>query len=62
MSSIDKIIASKLKKLNKTLSIAESCTGGSICSRIVSSNGASTYFKGGARGYTSPKYKETNDF
>ena len=52
MSSIDKIVASKLKKLNKTLSIAESCTGGSICSRIVYSNGASTYFKGGVVCYS----------
>ena len=31
MSSLEKLIASKLKELNKTLSIAESCTGGSIC-------------------------------
>jgi nicotinamide-nucleotide amidase len=52
MSSIDKIIASKLKELNKTLSIAESCTGGSISSRIVSNHGASTYFKGGVVCYS----------
>ncbi|MBC8296956.1 MAG: CinA family protein [Pelagibacterales bacterium] len=47
MSSLEQIIASKFKELKKTLSVAESCTGGSICSRIVSNEGASTYFKGG---------------
>ena len=52
MSSLEKEIASKLKKLNKTLSIAESCTGGSICSKIVSNPGASTYFKGGVVCYS----------
>ena len=52
MSSLEKLIASKLKELNKTLSIAESCTGGSICSKIVSNPGASTYFKGGVVCYS----------
>ena len=47
MSSIEKIIASKLKNMNKSISIAESCTGGSICSKIVSNHGASIFFKGG---------------
>jgi nicotinamide-nucleotide amidase len=52
MSSLEKEIASKLKELNKTLSIAESCTGGAICSKIVSNPGASTYFKGGVVCYS----------
>ena len=47
MSSIEKIIASKLKDMNKSISIAESCTGGSICSKIVHNQGASIIFKGG---------------
>ena len=52
MSSLEKEIVSKLKELNKTLSIAESCTGGAICSKIVSNPGASTYFKGGVVCYS----------
>tara|TARA_B100000427_G_scaffold315954_1_gene310551 strand:- start:893 stop:1366 length:474 start_codon:yes stop_codon:yes gene_type:complete len=52
MSSLEKVIASKLKELNKTLSIAESCTGGAICSKLVSNSGASTYFKGGVVCYS----------
>ena len=47
MSSIEKIIASKLKDMNKSISIAESCTGGAICSKIVHNKGASIIFKGG---------------
>ncbi len=35
-----------LKQNGKTLATAESCTGGSIASRITSIAGASTYFKG----------------
>ena len=52
MSSLEQVIASKFKELKKTLSVAESCTGGSICSRIVSNEGASTYFKGGVVCYS----------
>ncbi|SVD22605.1 uncharacterized protein METZ01_LOCUS375459, partial [marine metagenome] len=52
MFSLEKVIASKFKELNKTLSIAESCTGGSICSKIVSNDGASSYFKGGVVCYS----------
>lgn len=52
MSYLEKVIASKLKELNKTLSIAESCTGGAICSKLVSNSGASTYFKGGVVCYS----------
>ena len=47
MNYIEEIVASKFKDINKTISVAESCTGGSICSKIVSNSGASTYFKGG---------------
>ena len=52
MVSLEQVIASKFKELKKTLSVAESCTGGSICSRIVSNEGASTYFKGGVVCYS----------
>lgn len=36
----------------KTISVAESCTGGSIASRITSIKGASAYFKGGIVPYS----------
>ena len=52
MTSLEKLIASKLKVLNKTLSVAESCTGGSICSKIVSTQGASVFFQGGVVCYS----------
>jgi len=52
MTSLEKLIASKLKRLNKTLSVAESCTGGSICSKIVSTQGASIFFQGGVVCYS----------
>ena len=52
MGSLEKEIEFKLRELNETLSVAESCTGGSICSRIVSNEGASTYFKGGVVCYS----------
>ena len=52
MTSLEKLIASKLKGLNKTLSVAESCTGGSICSKIVSTQGASVFFQGGVVCYS----------
>lgn len=44
---IGKILASKLK----TLSIAESCTGGDISKRITSISGSSRYFKGSVVAY-----------
>ena len=37
---------------NFTLSVAESCSGGKIASKITSLPGASSYFKGGAIAYT----------
>ena len=52
MTSLEKLIASKLKVLNKTLSVAESCTGGSICSKIVLTQGASVFFQGGVVCYS----------
>jgi len=46
-SSIEQIIGNQLTKLRKTLSIAESCTGGKIAENITAYPGASNYFKGG---------------
>ena len=46
-TSIEKRIFDLFRSNGKTLSLAESCTGGKIASRIVSLSGASLYFKGG---------------
>ena len=40
-----------LLQLNKTISTAESCTGGLIASRLTSISGSSAYFKGGMVSY-----------
>ena len=44
--SIQERIASVLVEQKKTLSLAESCTGGAIAQEITAVAGASTYFKG----------------
>lgn len=46
-SSIEVVIGKQLVKLNKTLAVAESCTGGKIAEHITANAGASAYFKGG---------------
>ena len=50
-SSIDQLIGNQLVKLGKTLSVAESCTGGKIAENITAYDGASAYFKGGIVAY-----------
>jgi len=50
-SSIEQIIGNQLVKLGKTLSVAESCTGGEIAENITAYDGASAYFKGGIVAY-----------
>ena len=50
-SSIEQIIGNQLVKLGKTLSVAESCTGGKIAENITAYEGASAYFKGGIVAY-----------
>ncbi len=47
----EKVIGNLLKKRRQTLSTAESCTGGSIASRITSVPGSSEYFKGSVVAY-----------
>ena len=44
--SIIQEIGKILRDQNKTLSVAESCTGGKISSAITSISGSSNYFKG----------------
>ncbi|MEZ4796066.1 MAG: competence/damage-inducible protein A [Flavobacteriaceae bacterium] len=49
--SIEAIIGKKLTELGKTLSTAESCTGGKIAEQITAIPGASNYFKGSIVSY-----------
>ena len=51
-ASIEKSVGSLLKRLNKTVSVAESLTGGRIGADLVSVAGSSAYFKGGFITYT----------
>ncbi len=46
-TSIERRIGCLLEKKGQTLSLAESCTGGTIASQITANAGASAYFKGG---------------
>jgi nicotinamide-nucleotide amidase len=50
-SSIEQLIGNQLVNLEKTLSVAESCTGGKIAENITAYDGASAYFKGGIVAY-----------
>lgn len=50
--SIEITIAKHLTKIGKTLSIAESCTGGTIAERFTANSGASAYFNGGVVTYS----------
>jgi len=47
----ERVIASQLTKLGKTLSVVESCTGGKIAERFTTHAGASKYFKGSIVSY-----------
>lgn len=49
--SIEAIIGRQLTEIGKTLSIAESCTGGRIAQAFTSNAGASKYFKGSIVSY-----------
>ena len=50
-TTLQECIASLLKSSGKTLSIAESCTGGTIAQLITSISGSSEYFTGGVVSY-----------
>ncbi|WP_299525110.1 competence/damage-inducible protein A [Winogradskyella sp.] len=45
-SSLEAIIGKQLTTFNKTIAVAESCTGGQIAKAITTNAGASGYFKG----------------
>ena len=50
-SSMEQIIGNQLIKIEKTLAVAESCTGGRIGAQFTANPGASRYFKGGVIAY-----------
>lgn len=50
--TIEGSVHEKLIQEGKTLSLAESCTGGAIASRITSQSGSSNYFLGGVVSYS----------
>jgi nicotinamide-nucleotide amidase len=49
--TIEVILGKLLAQKKKTIATAESCTGGSVASKITSVSGASAYFKGGIVSY-----------
>jgi nicotinamide-nucleotide amidase len=49
--TLQQVVGNKLKKRQKSLSIAESCTGGYISHLITSVHGSSAYFKGSVTSY-----------
>lgn len=51
--SLEALIGKQLTQMGKTLSIAESCTGGSIAQALTVNPGASKYFKGSVVSYAS---------
>ena len=51
--SLEAIIGKQLTELGKTVSVAESCTGGQIAKAITANAGASKYFKGSIVSYAS---------
>lgn len=60
-SSIETIIGQQLTDMEKTLSIAESCTGGRIAQSFTANAGASKYFKGSIVTYATESKVEILD-
>ncbi|HRE40920.1 MAG TPA: competence/damage-inducible protein A [Ignavibacteria bacterium] len=55
---IEEVLGKELKKKNKTLSVAESCTGGLISAKIVDIPGSSDYYLGGVCSYSNDAKKK----
>jgi nicotinamide-nucleotide amidase len=49
---LEKLIGDHFRQKGRTLSVAESCTGGMICDRITNISGSSDYFMGGMVTYS----------
>jgi nicotinamide-nucleotide amidase len=58
IQTLEQVIGEMLEINNKTLSLAESCTGGSIASRITAVPGASKYFLGSIVSYATEVKEE----
>lgn len=52
MESLPEAVAYKMKQMGATLATAESCTGGTIASKLTAMSGASEYFRGGVVAYS----------
>src|SRR3989338_4310022 len=52
MRTLEESVGKKLSRYNKTLAIAESCTGGLLANRITDVPGSSEYFKLGLVPYS----------
>lgn len=52
MESLPQLVAYRMKLIGKTLATAESCTGGTIASKLTALSGASEYFKGSIVAYS----------
>jgi PncC family amidohydrolase len=52
MAKLESTIAGRLKSKNKTLAVAESCTGGLLSHRLTNISGSSAYFKLGVICYS----------
>ena len=52
LDSMEKVVGNLLGSHNMTLSVAESCTGGIICSRLTDTPGSSDYLLGGVVSYS----------
>lgn len=50
--TLAELVHQKMTSIGKTLATAESCTGGTIASRLTAMAGASAYFKGGVVAYS----------
>ena len=50
--TLSQVIGEMLRRRAKTLSVAESCTGGLLAARVTDSSGASRYYKGGVVAYS----------
>jgi nicotinamide-nucleotide amidase len=58
VQTLEEVIGEMLRKRKRTLSMAESCTGGNIASRITRVAGASNYFKGSIVSYATEVKEE----
>lgn len=56
--SMEKIVGNLLVSYNLTLAVAESCTGGMICSRLTDTPGSSDYLLGGVVSYSNSLKEE----